>query len=226
MQDSHAHGKEGFWPCEAIAASCWALGHVDEEKLKEECGGGVAIAHEGSETLLYSHAHAGWSTVFSQGYQRDLPQQVMCGAQPHVSIPRGAAPVHCIFTRVNFPPHHSSAVPVLHLIHHSNDDNSSVIMGNTVLATCCCYLQLLGEDQQFSKLVPKTFITSSGWDSDFREDFAWLELIWPITLFISSIAKRKVTTQTTSLSLWLTLCCPLSQKCCHLEAADKADDLL
>lgn len=57
------------------------------------------------------------------------------------------------------------------------------------------------------------------------KDLPWLSLIWPMTLFISSISKRKVIKQAASLSLWLTLHCPLSQKCCHLEA-DKADDLL
>lgn len=35
-----------------------------------------------------------------------------------------------------------------------------------------------------------------------------------------------MTAQTAPLSLWLILCCPLSQKCCHLEAADEADALL
>lgn len=46
-----------------------------------------------------------------------------------------------------------------------------------------------------------------------------------MSLLISSIWNRKVTKQAASLSLWLTLHCPLSQKGCHLEA-DKADDLL
>lgn len=42
----------------------------------------------------------------------------------------------------------------------------------------------------------------------------------------SRISKREMTAQTAPLSLWLILCCPLSQKCRHLEAADEADALL